>query len=58
MFCDMLIFMKDGYIVANGKTPDVLTQENIREVFHTEANVFFESYSNSYKVSFKKGGGV
>jgi len=54
MYCDALIFMKDGNIAANGKTADVLTGENIKAVFNTDANIFFESYSNSYKVAFKR----
>ncbi|MBF0398453.1 MAG: ABC transporter ATP-binding protein, partial [Desulfobacterales bacterium] len=54
MFCDELIFMKQGEILTKGFTDIVLTDENIRKVFNVDAKVYFESYSNSKQIVFKK----
>lgn len=55
-FCQRLIFMKDGRIAGYGKTDEVLTRENIKKVFDVDSHIYFDSYSNSGKVSFKRPG--
>jgi iron complex transport system ATP-binding protein len=39
MFCDGLIVMQSGRIVASGMPEDVLTQELLRDVFSVDARV-------------------
>jgi len=53
-YCDRLIFMKDGRIAAFGETDAVLTDETIKAVFDVDSRVFFEPYSDSKKVAFKR----
>lgn len=38
-YCDRLIMMEKGKIVHAGPTEDVLTVENIRDIFHVEAEI-------------------
>lgn len=38
-YADHLVAMKDGAIVANGTSEDVITEELVREVFGLEAKV-------------------
>ncbi|MCP4353444.1 MAG: ABC transporter ATP-binding protein [Desulfobacterales bacterium] len=54
MYCDVLIFMKQGKIAASGEKDKVLTEENIKKVFSVDSKIFFEPYSNSRKVAFKR----
>lgn len=41
-YCDQIIMMEDGEIVAAGETRDVLTAENIKEVFNIRAVVEYD----------------
>ena len=50
---DKLIFMKKGQIFSEGNTDEVLTEENIKEVFNVDAKVYFDTYSNSRQLIFK-----
>ena len=54
MFCDNIIFMKNGKIAAHGKTTEVLNEDNIKKVFGVDTKIYFEKYSNSKQVVFKK----
>jgi len=54
-YCQRLIIMKKGKIAAFGKTDDVLTENNIENVFNVNSHIYFDPYSDSRKVSFKKG---
>lgn len=53
LYCDHLIFMKNGTIAAEGPTESVLNSETLKEVFHVNAMVRFEPYSGSNQVVFK-----
>jgi iron complex transport system ATP-binding protein len=44
MFCDNLIILQQGKIVASGKPADVLTEHLLRDVFSVEARVEISSY--------------
>ncbi|OEU47661.1 MAG: iron ABC transporter [Desulfobacterales bacterium S3730MH5] len=55
IYCDYLIFMKEGKIVAHGDIDKVLNEQNIQTVFGVESKVHFEPYSNSKRVVFKSG---
>jgi iron complex transport system ATP-binding protein len=37
--CDSLMLIRDGQVVANGPTDEVLTPDNVREVYGVEADV-------------------
>jgi iron complex transport system ATP-binding protein len=37
--CDSLLLIRDGLVVANGPTDEVLTPDNVREVYGVEADV-------------------
>lgn len=52
-FCDQLIFLKEGRIVCQGQTNEVLTPENIEAVYGVEAEVTANSFTNSRQVSFR-----
>ena len=54
VYCDYLVFMSRGRIVAHGATRDVLNPGTLRKVFNVDAKVYAESYSDSLQVVFKK----
>ena len=54
IYCDYLIFMSRGKIMAHGLTPDVLNPETIAAVFGVASKVYQESYSDALQVVFKK----
>lgn len=39
MFCDRLFVLKDGEIVASGKTEEVLTEEMIQRIYNVETEI-------------------
>ena len=53
-YCDYLIFLNAGRIVAHGLTSEVLNPGTIKTVFNVDAKVYLESYSDSLQVVFKK----
>jgi len=54
-FCDELVFVRSGRILAAGPTGRVLTGENIAQVFKVEARVSFDDYAGAPRVAFKTG---
>lgn len=54
-YCDELIFMKSGRIVSEGSTDEVLNEQNIKGVFGVDSKIYFDQYSNSRQVVFKRG---
>lgn len=54
VFCDHLIFMQAGKVVAHGPTRDTLTRENLHRIFGVESKVYFESYADALQVVFKR----
>jgi iron complex transport system ATP-binding protein len=53
-YCDHLIFMKQGRIEVHGFVEDVLNEKTIRSIFDVDTKVYFEPYSNSKQVVFKR----
>jgi len=53
-FCEYLIFMKQGSVEVHGSTNEILNQKTIRSVFNVETKVYFEPYSESKQVIFKR----
>jgi iron complex transport system ATP-binding protein len=53
-YCDELIFMKSGKIVSQGPTCEVLSETNIKNVFGVDSKIYFDGYSDSKQVVFKR----
>lgn len=53
-FCDYLIFLRHGKVVAHGPVNEILTRETLWAVFGVESKVYFEPYLESLQVIFKK----
>ncbi len=53
-FCDHLIFVQHGNVVANGPIDKILNSETLRDVFQVDSKIYFEPYSDSMQVVFKK----
>ena len=54
MFCDHLIFMARGRIVADGPTGHVLNAETLKRVFGVDARVAYDNYCGAKQVVFRK----
>jgi len=54
-YCDNLIFMRSGRIASEGSVDEVLNEQNIKDVFEVDSRVYFDRYSNSRQVIFKRG---
>ncbi|MBM9537047.1 ABC transporter ATP-binding protein [Desulfobulbus alkaliphilus] len=52
-FCDELIFLKEGRVVRQGKTEQVLTAETIATVYGVEAEVTTSTFTKCRQVSFR-----
>ena len=57
MFCDRLLVLKEGRIVAEGTPRDVLTEELLREVFKVKAQVDLPSADERPHVHFLRPAG-
>ena len=53
-YCDYLIFMSQGKIVNHGPVREILNPEIINSVFNVDAKVYFDNYSDSLQVVFRK----
>ncbi|NNG02119.1 MAG: ABC transporter ATP-binding protein [Desulfobacteraceae bacterium] len=56
MFCDQLIFMKDGCISAQGPTNSVFSADTVASIFHVKAMVRFEPFVDANQALFHPGG--
>jgi iron complex transport system ATP-binding protein len=54
-YCDDLIFLKDGKILAQGKKEDLMNPHLIQTVFKVDSEIRFESLYQASQVIFKKG---
>jgi len=52
-WADEILFLKEGEILAKGKTREVMSQENIELVFNVESKVEFNEYVQAKQVYFK-----
>lgn len=52
-YCDRLIFMKSGRVLSEGSLDDMLTEQNLLEVFGIESHVYFDEYTESKQVVFR-----
>jgi iron complex transport system ATP-binding protein len=53
-FCDRLVFMKAGGVVAHGATGEVLRAETLGEVFGVSAEVSYNTFAGAHQVAFRK----
>ena len=53
-YCDYLIFISQGKIVSHGPVGEILNSEIVDSVFNVDANVYFDNYSDSLQVVFRK----
>ena len=53
LFCDELIFLKNGRVVCQGETATVLRPEIIREVYGVQAQVRHDAFTGCLQVSCK-----
>jgi iron complex transport system ATP-binding protein len=51
-YCDHLIFLDRGTIVANGPTEDILTAELIDRIFNVSSKIGWDEYSGCLQVQF------
>lgn len=54
VYCDMLAFMKSGRVVSQGSIDDVLTGDNLRQVFGIKGHIYFDDYAGSKRVIFAR----
>lgn len=54
LFCDYLIFIQAGRVADHGPVAQILNADTLRSVFQVESKVYFDSYSESVQVVFKK----
>jgi iron complex transport system ATP-binding protein len=54
LFCDELVFMKQGQIVSSGSVTDTLTPDTLQTVFGVDAKVRFESHADTRHVVFRR----
>jgi iron complex transport system ATP-binding protein len=53
-YCNDLIFMSQGQIVKHGPVSKILNPAIIASVFKVDSNVYYDNYSDSLKVVFRK----
>ena len=49
-YCDRLILLRDGRIVAMGKPIEVITTENLRKVFEVEVKINYDPETDSINI--------
>jgi iron complex transport system ATP-binding protein len=53
VYCDNLIFMKNGSVITHGDKHDVLNSDTIRTVFDVDSKIAFEPFINASQVFFR-----
>ncbi len=54
IYCDDLIFLKNGAVAAQGAKADVLNAATIRTVFEVDSKIAFEPYIDACQVVFRR----
>ena len=55
IYCDEIIFMKNGEVVATGKTDKMMDETLIEKVFHIQSEIRFEPLYQAKQAIFKIG---
>jgi iron complex transport system ATP-binding protein len=53
-YCDYLVFISRGRIVAHGPVRKILNPDTLQSVFDVDAKVYFEDYCNALQVVFRR----
>ena len=53
LYCDNLVFMKEGSIVASGPTDEIFNKEIINMTFDINCHIYVESYTGRKQIVFK-----
>jgi len=54
-YCDEILFLKEGRLFCHGPTAEVMTTENIEQVFGVLSRVFVDEYSGVRQISLQYG---
>ena len=54
-FCDEIIFMRQGQVLAQGPTDEVLTEDNVRHTFGVDCHIFKDPFERRTQVMFIRG---
>ncbi len=54
MYCDNLLFLKNGKLAASGNTSEVLNEDNIKKVFNVETKINEDSFSGRKSIVYKR----
>jgi iron complex transport system ATP-binding protein len=54
MYCDALLFMKDGRVVVQGETEDVLTPQTLQDIYGVSAQVGFQEACRAPQVVYRR----
>ena len=57
-FCDRLILMDKGMIVADGNCQEVLTSKNLQEIFHIDSQIDQHPFHSGQRITFNFSGGM
>ncbi len=53
IWSDVLVFMKNGEVIASGNTDDVMNEATIEKVFHVKSKVEYNPYSEAKQAYFR-----
>lgn len=54
MYCDDLLFMKDGQVAVHGATTRVLTPETLHDIYGVQARVTYQAESHAPQVVYRR----
>jgi iron complex transport system ATP-binding protein len=54
LFCDEILFLKQGHIIAHGETEAVMTPETIQSVFQVDAKIYSDPFAGAMQIVFKR----
>ena len=54
MYCDELVFLKQGRVAANGPVDEVLTESTVSRVFGVSCHVAYHSHAGARQVVYRK----
>jgi iron complex transport system ATP-binding protein len=54
MYCDDLLFMKDGQVVVHGATEGVLNPETLRDIYGIRAQVAYSKEAQAPQVVYRR----
>ena len=55
MYCDEIIFVKNGKVAASGQTDEMMNEELIEDIFNMKSQIRFEPLYQAKQAVFKMG---